>query len=214
MSILKIENVSKTYRQGEHNVPVLNNLNMEVEKGEILSLMGKSGSGKTTLLKIIGTLMPPTKGNVIFLEENIYSKSSNYLCDIRRKKIGFVFQSYELIHELTAYENIIFPLLLSKEKVDRGYLKQLCELLMIKEKIQRYPEQLSGGEQQRVGIARALIYHPELLICDEPTGNLDCTTTEMVMNMLSSIHEEYNTTIIIATHDVDVASYANRQVTL
>lgn len=212
-SLLTVSELKKKYKQGEAEIHVINGQNLEIAAGETLAIMGKSGSGKTTLLKMIGGLLPPSSGFVYFKGEDIYQKNEKERCRLRREKIGFVFQNYELIPELNVQENIIFPLLLSKKAVDKEYLNALYTELELSDKKKRYPEQLSGGEQQRTAIARALIAKPELLLCDEPTGNLDEVTAKQVMEMLKNIYEKYKTAMIIVTHDKDIAAYADRVLT-
>lgn len=212
-SLLTVSGLKKIYKQGEAEVHVINGQNLEISVGEALAVMGKSGSGKTTLLKMIGGLLAPSSGFVYFKGEDIYQKNEKERCRLRREKIGFVFQNYQLIPELNVQENIIFPLLLNKKVVDKEYLNILCTELDLVDKKKRYPEQLSGGEQQRTAIARALIAKPELLLCDEPTGNLDEATSEQVMEMLKNIYEKYKMAVIIVTHDKDIAAYADRVLT-
>lgn len=212
-SLLTVSELKKKYKQGEAEIHVINAQNLEIAAGETLAIMGKSGSGKTTLLKMIGGLLPPSSGFVSFKGEDIYQKNEKERCRLRREKIGFVFQNYELIPELNVQENIIFPLLLSKKAVDKEYLNALYTELELSDKKKRYPEQLSGGEQQRTAIARALITKPELLLCDEPTGNLDEVTAKQVMEMLKNIYEKYKTAMIIVTHDKDISAYADRVLT-
>ena len=212
-SLLTVSELKKKYKQGEAEIHVINGQNLESAAGETLAIMGKSGSGKTTLLKMIGGLLPPSSGFVYFKGEDIYQKNEKERCRLRREKIGFVFQNYELIPELNVQENIIFPLLLSKKAVDKEYLNALYTELELSDKKKRYPEQLSGGEQQRTAIARALIAKPELILCDEPTGNLDEVTAKQVMEMLKNIYEKYKTAMIIVTHDKDIAAYADRVLT-
>ena len=212
-SLLTVSELKKKYKQGEAEIHVINGQNLEIAAGETLAIMGKSESGKTTLLKMIGGLLPPSSGFVYFKGEDIYQKNEKERCRLRREKIGFVFQNYELIPELNVQENIIFPLLLSKKAVDKEYLNALYTELELSDKKKRYPEQLSGGEQQRTAIARALIAKPELILCDEPTGNLDEVTAKQVMEMLKNIYEKYKTAMIIVTHDKDIAAYADRVLT-
>ena len=212
-NLLTVSELKKKYKQGEAEIHVINGQNLELAAGEALAIMGKSGSGKTTLLKMIGGLLPPSSGFVYFKGEDIYQKNEKERCRLRREKIGFVFQNYVLIPELNVQKNIIFPLLLSKKAVDKEYLNALYTELELSDKKKRYPEQLSGGEQQRTAIARALIAKPELLLCDEPTGNLDEVTEKQVMEMLKNIYEKYKTAMIIVTHDKDIAAYADRVLT-
>lgn len=175
--------------------------------------MGKSGSGKTTLLKILGGIIRPDSGTALLDGEDIFSNSEKERCRLRREKIGFVFQNYELIPEFNIRENIVFPLLLDGKTADKEYLNGLFEDLEIADKIRRYPDELSGGEQQRAAIARALIAKPRLLLCDEPTGNLDENTSRQVMRMLKNVYERYKTAIITVTHDRDIAAFSERVIT-
>lgn len=202
-SLLKTENLKKSY----NGIEVISGQNLEVNAGETLAIMGKSGSGKTTLLKMLGGIVKPDSGTVIFDGEDIFSKSEKERCRLRREKIGFVFQNYELVPEFNIRENIVFPLLLDGKTADKEYLNGLLDELELTDKIRRYPDELSGGEQQRAAIARALIAKPQLLLCDELTGNLDESTSRQVMYMLKKIHEKYKTAIIIVTHDKDTAAF-------
>lgn len=208
-SLLKTENLKKSY----NGIEVISGQNLEINAGETLAIMGKSGSGKTTLLKMLGGIVKPDSGTVIFDGEDIFSKSEKERCRLRREKIGFVFQNYELVPEFNIRENIVFPLLLDGKTADKEYLNGLLEDLELADKIRRYPDELSGGEQQRAAIARALIAKPQLLLCDELTGNLDESTSRQVMDMLKRIHEKYKTAIIIVTHDRDTAAFAKRVIT-
>lgn len=210
MSLISANNISHTYVSGSISNNVIADLSFSVNEGEIVSIMGKSGAGKTTLLKILSGLMKPTKGEVLFQGKNIYDYSQRELCLLRRRNFGFVFQDYQLINEFAAYENVVYPLLLDKKKVDKKALKEIFDLLEITDKARRYPNELSGGEQQRVAIARALVTHPKILFCDEPTGNLDSETSNAVMNLLKQINSTYNTAILIVTHDKDIAATAER----
>lgn len=208
-SLLKTETLKKSY----NGIKVISGQNLEINAGETLAIMGKSGSGKTTLLKMLGGIVKPDSGTVIFDGEDIFSKSEKERCRLRREKIGFVFQNYELMPEFNIRENIVFPLLLDGKTADKEYLNGLLEDLELADKIRRYPDELSGGEQQRAAIARALIAKPQLLLCDELTGNLDESTSRQVMDMLKRIHEKYKTAIIIVTHDRDTAAFAKRAIT-
>ena len=210
MSIITANNISHTYISGDVKNEVITGLDFSVDAGEVVSIMGKSGAGKTTLLKIIGGLMKPTKGNVIFKDTDIYSLSGAKRCVMRRREFGFIFQDYQLINEFNAYENVIYPLLIDKKTPDKSFLKEVFDLLGITDKAKRYPSELSGGDQQRVAIARALAPRPELLLCDEPTGNLDEETSGMVIELLRKINDVYNTAILLVTHDKDIASFADR----
>ena len=208
-SLLKTETLKKSY----NGIEVISGQNLEVNAGETLAIMGKSGSGKTTLLKILGGIVKPDSGTVIFDGEDIFSKSEKERCRLRREKIGFVFQNYELVPEFNIRENIVFPLLLDGKTADKEYLNGLLDELELADKIRRYPDELSGGEQQRAAIARALIAKPQLLLCDELTGNLDESTSRQVMDMLKRIHEKYKTAIIIVTHDKDTAAFCEKVIT-
>lgn len=208
-SLLKTENLKKSY----NGIEVISGQNLEINAGETLAIMGKSGSGKTTLLKMLGGIVRPDGGTVIFDGEDIFSKSEKERCRLRREKIGFVFQNYELVPEFNIRENIVFPLLLDGKTADKEYLNGLLDELELTDKIRRYPDELSGGEQQRAAIARALIAKPHLLLCDELTGNLDESTSRQVMYMLKKIHEKYKTAIIIVTRDKDTAAFCEKVIT-
>lgn len=207
INTITIENISHAYRDDES---VLRNVNAIFEKGDSISIMGTSGVGKTTLLKIMSGLMKPSGGKVLFDHIDYYTLSEKNQISFRRDNFGFVFQSFELISELTVYENIIFPLLLGGKKEKKAaakeYAEELCGALELGDLRSRYPGELSGGQQQRTAIARALIRRPEILFCDEPTGNLDQSTSEAVMNLLTQINERYHTTLIIVTHDREIAA--------
>lgn len=210
MSIISANNISHTYVSGNIKNEVITNLSLSIEKGEIVAIMGKSGAGKTTLLKIMGGLMKPTQGNIIYGNKDVYTLSQAKRCVMRRQEFGFIFQDYQLINEFNAYENAIYPILLDRNGVDKKSVREIFELLEIDDKAKRYPWELSGGEQQRVAIARALVAHPKILLCDEPTGNLDEETSDSVMRLLRKINDTYNTAILLVTHDKDIASFADR----
>ncbi|WP_317724184.1 ABC transporter ATP-binding protein [Clostridium tetani] len=210
MYMLTIKNIYKTYGSGTGKVQVLNGINLTVNKGEFLSIMGPSGSGKSTLLHIMAGLDKPTKGEIIFKGKNIYDLNENILSDLRRKEFGFIFQSFNLIPVLTAEENIKLPLMVDKGKFDIEYFNYLVEYLNIKDRLHYYPSQLSGGQQQRVAIARALVTKPNIVFADEPTGNLDSNSTNEVLNILCSSIKKFNQTLIMITHDLNVASYGDR----
>ncbi len=205
-----LENVVVEYGTAEVKTFALNSISMEIKQGEVVAVMGKSGSGKTTLLKVIGSLLKPTKGKVFIHNEEIYSKKEKEKAQFRRKRLGFVYQSYDLIPELTVQENIILPALLDRKNPDMKYLKELCDKMDLSDKQKRLPTELSGGEQQRVSIARAMINRPEILLCDEPTGNLDQQTGMMILDTILELNRLYDTTILLVTHDFDVAQKANR----
>ncbi len=212
--ILKTENLKKSYGKGSGVVNALQNINIEIEKGSFVSIMGKSGSGKSTLLHILSGILSPTSGQVYLESENLFSISDNKRTKIRKKRIGFVFQFFNLFPELTIKENILLPLKIGKQKIDELYYISLIKSLGIETLLDRYPATLSGGQQQRVAIARALIHKPAIVFADEPTGNLDEETTLEVMKLLTVVQKTYKQTIVVVTHDPEIASYANRNIRL
>jgi len=212
--MLLANNIAKEFKHGNVIIEALRKVNLSVFEGELVAIMGKSGSGKTTLLKIIGCLLTPTNGHILIDGKNIYQEPTKKRCILRRKYIGFVNQSFDLIPELSVYENIILPLLLDKKRIEADRINSLCEPLLIQDKMQRYPIELSGGEQQRVAIARALINSPKLLLLDEPTGNLDQQITNQVLDLICYINQKIKTTVLIVTHDVDVAKRADRCISI
>ena len=212
--IIQTVNICRIFGSGENEVHALRDVNLEIAAGEITAIMGKSGSGKSTLLHLIGGLDFPTSGKVIVNGEDIYALNQNQLADYRRRKIGLVFQAYNLIEELTAYENIIFPILLDKKKPNRAYIDTLAEVLGIQDRLSHLPHQLSGGQQQRVAIARALAHKPDVILADEPTGNLDKESGEEVLAVFKECHEKFGQTIVMVTHDPDISRMADRIVTI
>ncbi len=208
--MIKAENISKIYGTGEGQVVALKQCNLTIQNGEFVAITGISGSGKSTLLNVIGGLDQPTEGKVYIDEENIYAMKDKELSALRRKKLGFVYQSFHLLPELTAYENIILPLLLDKKKPDKAAVWEIADKLGISERLSHRPSQMSGGQQQRTAIARALIYKPEILLCDEPTGNLDKKTGDEVIELLKKINREFGKTVIIVTHDSKISAQADR----
>lgn len=210
---MKIEakELSKFYGSGESKVIALDKANLTIESGDFISIMGPSGSGKSTLLHLISGLDMPSSGSVSFDGKNIYQTDDKELSSFRRRKIGFIFQQFNLLPVLTAKENIIMPLLLDKKQPDEEYLKQITELLGIRNRLSHLPSELSGGQQQRVAIARALIAQPDVIFADEPTGNLDSKSGNEVMEMLKSIRRELGKALIIITHDNQIARMAERR---
>jgi len=210
---MKIEarELSKIYGVGENRVVALDNVNLEIAINDFISIMGPSGSGKSTLLHLLSCLDRPTSGSLTYDGRDIYGFSDKELSAFRRRRIGFVFQQYNLLPVLTAKENIIMPLLLDKRQPDEAYLMQLAELLGISDRLEHLPHELSGGQQQRVAIARALIAKPDIIFADEPTGNLDSKSGSEVMKMLENIWEKTGTKLVIITHDRRVAQMADRQ---
>lgn len=209
--MIRIENLTKTYRTEEIETTALNRLNMEIKKGEFIALMGPSGCGKSTLLNILGLLDNPSEGNYYFLDKEVSKLSENKRTDIRKAHIGFVFQSFNLIDELSVFENIELPLLYMK--INSTERKRMVEAVMEKMQIMHrrnhFPQQLSGGQQQRVAVARAVVTNPEVILADEPTGNLDSRNGNEVMQLLTELNEQ-GTTIIMVTHSQHDASFSHR----
>ena len=210
MSILQTENLTKIYGDGENAVHALRGINLTVEKGEFTAIVGTSGSGKATLLHMLGGLDRPTTGKVMVDGKDIFSLSEEQLTIFRRRKIGFVFQSYNLVPVLNLYENIVLPLELDGKKIDRGYIDQIAETLGLKDRLEALPNQLSGGQQQRVAIARALAGTPSIILADEPTGNLDSKTSQDVLSLLKVTSEKFGQTIVMITHNEEIAQMADR----
>lgn len=208
--MIKVSNIVKTYGLKANCVTALNGISFEVKEGEIIAVTGKSGAGKSTLLNIIGGVDRPDSGTVEYNETNILSLTQKQLLLFRNKHIGFVFQNYRLIPELTVKENIILPALINLRKYDSEQFENLVISLGIDKLLFRYPNEISGGELQRAAIARALINKPAVLLCDEPTGNLDSETSSAVMEMIVKISKETKQTVIIATHDSDAVKYTDR----
>lgn len=214
MGILEVDHLSKVYGTGMNKVEALKNISFTVEKGEFVAIVGASGSGKSTLLHLLGGLDRPTAGNVIVDGENIYRYKEEKLAVFRRRKIGFVFQFFNLIPVLDVEENIALPVLLDNEKVDKRYLNELIEILGITDRKKHLPSELSGGQQQRVAIGRALLSKPSIVLADEPTGNLDSVTSKEVIELLKYTAKKYNQTLILITHELNIASLADRIITL
>lgn len=208
--MIKVSNIVKTYGLKANRVTALNGISFEVNKGEIIAITGKSGAGKSTLLNIIGGVDRSDSGTVEYNETNILNLTQKQLLLFRNKHIGFVFQNYRLIPELTVKENIILPALINLKKYDSEHFENLVISLGIDKLLFRYPNEISGGELQRAAIARALINKPTVLLCDEPTGNLDSETSSIVIEMIVKISKETKQTVIIATHDSDVVKYTDR----
>lgn len=210
MSIIKIENLSKVYGKKDNRVVALDNVNIEVEKGEFVAVIGASGSGKSTLLHQIGGVDRPTGGSVIIDGKDIYKLNEEKLAVFRRRNIGFVFQSFNLIPVLSVEENIKMLPLLDHQKVDKEYFEDLIKTLGLKERLNHLPSELSGGQQQRVAIARALINKPSIILADEPTGNLDSENSKEIMEMIKVPIRKYNQTAIVITHDLNNAENTDR----
>ena len=214
MQILNCCDLSKTYANGENAVHALRNITASFEQGEFCAVRGPSGSGKSTLLHILGGLEYPTSGKVYYQGEDLFAYNDNQLSILRRRRFGFVFQAYNLVQELTAYENILLPVLLDKRNPDEKYIAMLIELLGIEDRLHHLPNALSGGQQQRIAIARALANRPSILFADEPTGNLDGTTGKEVLSLLKYVGKEMGVTLILVTHDLNIAEQAERIITL
>lgn len=208
--IVKTNNLKKYYEIGDNIVKALDGVDFEVKKEEFVSIIGKSGSGKSTLLHMIGGLDIPSSGTVIVDDVNLFNMSNEELALFRRRKVGFIFQQYNLIPDLNVYENITFPLDLDGLTVDFNFIEELLKKLNIFDKKEMLPAMLSGGEQQRVAIARALATKPAIILADEPTGNLDTKGSQNVINLLKELAKQYNQTLIVITHDQDVANMADR----
>ena len=210
MNLLEVNNICKTYGSGETAVHALKKVSFSVPKGEYVAIVGESGSGKSTLLNMIGALDTPTSGKVVIGGKEIFSMNDNRLTVFRRRNIGFIFQAFNLIPELTVEQNIIFPVLLDYQKPDSKYLEELLTVLNLKERRNHLPSQLSGGQQQRVAIGRALITRPSLILADEPTGNLDTQNSSEVIALLKEASRKYEQTIIMITHNRSIAQSADR----
>ncbi|EOS21189.1 hypothetical protein C806_04505 [Lachnospiraceae bacterium 3-1] len=212
--IVKTNALTKHYETGSHTVIALNGLDFEVKEREFVSIIGKSGCGKSTLLHMIGGLDSPTSGTVIVDGMNLSEMSQEQLALFRRRKVGFIFQQYNLIPDLNVYDNITFPLELDGARVDKEFIGELLKTLHIADKIEVFPSMLSGGEQQRVAIARALATKPAIILADEPTGNLDTSSSHDVIGLLKVIARRYQQTLVVITHDLDIAQMADRIVRL
>ena len=210
MSLLEIKSISKIYGKGNNAVHALKDVSFSVDKGEYVAIVGESGSGKSTLLNIIGAIDIPTDGKVIINNKDLFTMTDSELTVFRRRNIGFIFQGFNLIPELTVEQNIIFPVLLDYKKPDRKYLDELLNILGLQERRNHLPSELSGGQQQRVAIGRALITRPSLILADEPTGNLDSKNSSEVISLLKESSQKYEQTIIMITHSHSIAQAADR----
>ena len=211
---IQVNDISKIYGEGESRVTALHHANMQIRPGDFISIMGPSGSGKSTLLHIISGLDTPTSGQVLYGDTDIHHGSDRELSAFRRRKIGFIFQHFNLLPVLTAQENITMPLLLDGRQPDEAYLQEIAAFLGIDKRLTHLPHELSGGQQQRVAIARALITKPDIIFADEPTGNLDSKSGGEVMRMLCDLRRQMNKTLVIITHDLRIAEMAERRFTI
>ncbi|AYF54330.1 peptide ABC transporter ATP-binding protein [Clostridium sp. K25] len=214
MEILKTIDLCKSYGNNSTKVEALKNINLSINQGEFVAIVGASGSGKSTLLHLLGGIDKPTSGTVMLDDIDIYSLKEKKLSILRRRKIGFIFQFYNLIPVLTAEENIIMPLLLDNKKQDKEYIDELIKLLDLSNRRYHLPSQLSGGQQQRVSIGRSLAYKPSIILADEPTGNLDSKNSKEIIELLKYSVKKYNQTLVIITHDLNIAKQADRIITM
>ena len=210
MKILKVENLSKVYGKGDAKVIALNNISFEVEEGEFIAIIGPSGSGKSTLLHTIAGLEKPTSGKVYFYDKNIYEMNKKDLTILRRQKIGIVYQFYNLIPTLNVEENILLPIELDRKKIDKNKLENIIKFLNLENRKKHLPNELSGGQQQKVAIGRALMIDPTIILADEPTGNLDSKSSNEIIQLLQNANKEYKQTIIMITHNLEIAKLADR----
>ena len=210
MSILKAENLVKIYGQGENEVKALNNVSLEIEEGEFVSIVGSSGSGKSTLLNMLGGLDRLTNGDIYINNKKLGDMKDEELTIFRRRNIGFVFQNYNLVPILNVYENIVLPIELDGMKIDEEYIDSIINILGLNQKLTNMPNNLSGGQQQRVAIARAIATKPAIILADEPTGNLDSKTSMDVIGLLKMTSQKFNQTIVMITHNEEIAQLADR----
>lgn len=210
MTILECRDVSKIYRAGENAVHALDGVSLKLEEASFTAIVGPSGSGKSTLLHLLAGLDKPTQGQVFYKDKSLYDYNDNQLSVLRRRRFGFVFQSYNLVRELTGYENMLLPIMLDGRQPDEDYLNRLLDLLGIRDRMEHLPGAMSGGQQQRFSIARALANKPSVLFADEPTGNLDGKAGKEVLTLLRTVSHELGVTLVMVTHDMTVAEQAQR----
>lgn len=210
MTILSTKNLKKIYGEGESEVRALDGVDISVERGEFVSIVGTSGSGKSTLLHMLGGLDRPTSGNVVVDGKNIFSLKDEALTIFRRRKIGFIFQNYNLVPVLNVYENIVLPVQLDGKAPDKAYIGKIIDTLGLSQKLRNLPNNLSGGQQQRVAIARALAAKPAIILADEPTGNLDSKTSQDVLGLMKITSQRFSQTIVMITHNEEIAQLADR----
>ena len=210
MNILKIENLKKVYGSGETEVKALDDISFQIEEGEFIAIIGPSGSGKSTLLHSIAGLEKPTSGKVYFYDKDIYKMSKKELTILRRQKIGIIYQFYNLIPTLNVEENITLPIELDRKKIDTKKLDEIIKFLGLEKRKKHLPNELSGGQQQKVAIGRALMINPTIILADEPTGNLDSKSSEEIMQVLKKANKDYKQTIIMITHNLEISKLADR----
>ena len=209
-TILRTENLCKIYGSGENQVYAVRNADIEIKKGEFAAIIGKSGSGKSTLLQMLGGLDYPTSGRVYLRNEDIFQLKEDDLAVMRRRKIGFIFQAFNLVSSVNVWENVVLPMGLDGQKIDVNFVQDILHTLNIENKVHSLPNTLSGGQQQRVAIARALASKPDIIFADEPTGNLDTKTSDEVVALLKMSAKKYGQTLVVITHDEDIAQIADR----
>ena len=214
MTVLECKDLRKTYMSGENKVNALDGISTAFEQGEFCAVTGPSGSGKSTFLHTLSSLEKPTSGDIIYNGKSLLKYNDNQLSVLRRRRFGFVFQAYNLVAELTGYENILLPVMLDKKKPDEEYIKKLIDVLGIGDRLSHLPSTMSGGQQQRIAIARALANKPNILFADEPTGNLDGKSGREVLSLMKYVSKEFGITLILVTHDLHVAEQADRILTL
>ncbi len=214
MNVIECRNIGRYYGSGSGMVKALNGVDLDIDSGTFVSVVGESGCGKSTLLHVLGGIDRPDRGSVMIDGEDLYSHKESRLALIRRRRIGFIFQFFNLVPVLTAEENIILPLLMDRKPVDRAYLDELLDLLGLQDRRTHLPSQLSGGQQQRVSIGRALVYRPSIVLADEPTGNLDSRSSRDVMDLLKLSARRYRQTLLMVTHNRDLACEADRVITM
>lgn len=214
MNIIECKNLTKEYLSGENVVKAIDDVTVSFEQGEFCAITGPSGSGKSTFLHVLSSLENPTNGNVYYGGKSLSSYNDNQLSILRRRRFGFVFQAYNLVQELTGYENILLPVMLDGKKPDEEYLNKVIDMLGIRDRLEHLPSALSGGQQQRIAIARALANRPAILFADEPTGNLDGKSGREVLSLLKYVSKQLGVTLILVTHDLHVAEQAERILTI
>lgn len=214
MKILECTSLTKEYISGENTVKAVDDISVSFDKGEFCAVTGPSGSGKSTLLHLLSSLEAPTEGDIIYIDVKLSNYNDNQLSILRRRRFGFVFQAYNLVQELTGYENILLPVMLDGKKPDEEYLNKIIDMLGIRDRLEHLPSALSGGQQQRIAIARALANKPSVLFADEPTGNLDGKSGREVLSLLKYTGKELGVTLILVTHDLHVAEQAERVITI
>lgn len=214
MKILECTSLTKEYISGENTVKAVDDISVSFDKGEFCAITGPSGSGKSTLLHLLSSLEAPTEGDIIYNDVKLSNYNDNQLSILRRRRFGFVFQAYNLVQELTGYENILLPVMLDGKKPDEEYLNKIIDMLGIRDRLEHLPSALSGGQQQRIAIARALANKPSVLFADEPTGNLDGKSGREVLSLLKYTGKELGVTLILVTHDLHVAEQAERVITI